>query len=157
MLILINKEGRFSDLAHFLRMFNKNVTMKKIFILFTLIASVLTASAQYSRNGIDNNAVKTSFSSPIALTDGSMIENITVYPNPVTDLLKVSFKSNQSSIAVISLFNNIGKQTFSQESEVEVGTNIISIDVRSKGVEPGIYFVQVKIGREVATRKLIVK
>jgi hypothetical protein len=138
-------------------MSNKKVLMKKIFILFTLLASVYTASAQFSRNSVDNNAVKTSFSSPVVLTDGSMIENITVYPNPVTDLLKVSFKSNQSSIAVISIFNNIGKQAFSQESEVETGTNIISIDIRSKGIEPGIYFVQLKIGREVATRKLIVK
>jgi hypothetical protein len=144
-------------LAHFLRMSNKKVTMKKIFILFTILAFAYSTSAQFSRNGVDNNAVKTSFSSPVVLTDGSMIENITVYPNPVTDLLKVSFKSNQSSIAVISIFNNIGKQAFSQESEVESGTNILSIDIRSHGIEPGIYFVQLKIGREVATRKLIVK
>jgi len=138
-------------------MFNKNLTMKKIFILFTILASVFTASAQFSGNLVDNSAVKTSFSSPVVLTDGNMIENVTVYPNPVTDLLKVSFRSNQSSIAVISIFNNIGKQAFSQESEVEVGTNIIPIDLRNYGIEPGIYFVQLKIGREVATRKLIVK
>ena len=144
-------------MAHFLRMFNKNLTMKKIFILFTILASVFTASAQFSGNLVDNSAVKTSFSSPVVLTDGNMIENVTVYPNPVTDLLKVSFRSNQSSIAVISIFNNIGKQAFSQESEVEVGTNIIPIDLRNYGIEPGIYFVQLKIGREVATRKLIVK
>jgi len=131
--------------------------MKKIFILFTILASVFTASAQFSGNLVDNSAVKTSFSSPVVLTDGNMIENVTVYPNPVTDLLKVSFRSNQSSIAVISIFNNIGKQAFSQESEVEVGTNIIPIDLRNYGIEPGIYFVQLKIGREVATRKLIVK
>ena len=144
-------------MAHFLRMSNKNITMKKIIILFIILASVFTASAQYSWNGIENNAVKTSFSSPVALTDGSIIENITVYPNPATDMLKVSFKSDQNNIAVVSLFNNIGKQAFSQESEVVTGTNIISIDIRSKGIEPGIYFVQLKIGREVATRKLIVK
>ena len=138
-------------------MSNKKVPMKKIFMLFTILASVYSTSAQFSRNGVDNNAVKTSFSSPVVLTDGSLIENITVYPNPVTDLLKVSFKSNQNSIAMISIFNNIGKQAFSQESEVETGTNIISIDIRSHGIEPGIYFVQLKIGRDVATRKLIVK
>lgn len=131
--------------------------MKKIFLLLTILASVFAASAQFPRNGNDNLPTKTSqIISNVTTTDG-FIESITVYPNPVFDVLKVTFKSNRNGKAVISLFNNIGKQAYSQDSEVEPGNNFISIDVKSKGIEPGIYFVQIKIGKEIATRKLIVK
>jgi hypothetical protein len=131
--------------------------MKKIYLLLTILATVFTASAQYSMNGMDNSAVKSSqFSHKIAINE-VFTESITVFPNPVVDVLKVSFKSSQNGKAVISFFNNIGKQAYSQDSEVEAGNNIVSIDIRSKGIEPGIYFVQIKIGIDVATRKLIVK
>ena len=86
-----------------------------------------------------------------------LIDNVTVYPNPVVDLLKVSFKSNRNSTAVISLFNNIGKQVLSQESLVETGNNLLTLDVRTKAVEPGIYFFQCVVENEVITRKLIIK
>ena len=131
--------------------------MKKIFLLLTILVSVFAASAQFSRNGNDNLPVKTPQIISIAATTDGFIESITVYPNPVFDVLKVTFKSNRSGKAVISLFNNIGKQVYSQDSEIESGNNFVSIDVKSKGIEPGIYFVQIKIGKEIATRKLIVK
>lgn len=131
--------------------------MKKIFLLFTICISVLAASAQYSRIGNENMQAKNSqITSSFNNTDG-FIENITVYPNPVIDVLKVTFKSNHRSIAVLSLFNNIGKQVFTQESEVEPGNNIISIDIRNKAIEPGIYFIQCTAENEKFTRKLIVK
>ena len=131
--------------------------MKKIFLLVIILSSVFFASAQFSRNGDDNLPPKTSqIISSGATTDG-FIESITVYPNPVFDVLKVTFKSNRNGKAVISLFNNIGKQAYIQDSDIESGNNIVSIDVKSKGIEPGIYFVQIKIGKEIATRKLIVK
>jgi len=131
--------------------------MKKIFLLFSIFLSVFAATAQYSRYGNENLQAKGSqITSSVSSTDG-MIENITVYPNPVIDVLKVTFKSNRNSIAVVSLFNNIGKQVYSQESEVQAGNNIVSIDIRSKAIEPGIYFAQIMVGKEVVTRKLIVK
>lgn len=130
--------------------------MKKIFLLVTIFISVLAAAAQSSRNGVENMQTKNQQISSVISSDG-FIENITVYPNPVTDLLKISFKSNHKSIAVVSLFNNIGKQVYTQESAVESGNNLISIDIRSKAIEPGIYFVQCIAENEIFTRKLIVK
>lgn len=130
--------------------------MKKIFLLVTIFISVLAAAAQSSRNGVENMQTKNQQISSVISSDG-FIENITVYPNPVTDLLKISFKSNHKSIAEVSLFNNIGKQVYTQESAVESGNNLISIDIRSKAIEPGIYFVQCIAENEIFTRKLIVK
>lgn len=92
----------------------------------------------------------------MASSDG-MLESITVYPNPVVDELKISFRSSQRSTAVISFFNNIGKQVFKLETDVESGNNIISIDIKSKSIEPGVYFVQLFSDNQTITRKLIVK
>lgn len=85
------------------------------------------------------------------------IENMSVYPNPVVDLLKVTFKSNLSGVIEVVIFNNIGKRVYSKESAIETGNNVISIDIRSKAIEPGIYFIQCVAEKEVFTRKLIVK
>jgi len=46
---------------------------------------------------------------------------------------------------------------YSQESGVEPGNNTISIDIRSKSIEPGVYFIQLFDENQTITRKLIVK
>jgi hypothetical protein len=130
--------------------------MKKILLLAVLLVFVFAAEAQSSRSGMENLQMKNSQIASVNSTDG-FIENITVYPNPVVDLLKISLKSNQKCVALISLFNNIGKMVYSQESTVEQGNNLFYIDIQSKAIEPGIYFVQCIAGNETFTRKLIVK
>lgn len=131
--------------------------MKKILLLLIISISIVFAEAQPSRNRADNLQVKTSQLTPnVAASDG-IIDNITVFPNPAVDELKIAFKSSRRNQAVVALFNNIGKQVYKQESDVEPGNNIISINIRSKSIEPGVYFVQIKSENQTFTRKLIVK
>lgn len=131
--------------------------MKKIFLLLIISISILSATSQSERNKADNLQVKTNqFAFNDASSEG-IIDNITVYPNPVVDELKVAFRSNQRGLAVVSLFNNIGKQVFKEQSEVEPGNNIILVNIRSKSIEPGVYFVQLVSENQTITRKLIVK
>jgi hypothetical protein len=131
--------------------------MKKIILLFVLLISVYISKAQSTRNGTENLSIKNPMMVSSLSGSEGFIDNITVYPNPVIDLLKVSFKSAHKGIAVISLFNNIGKQVYVQEAVVEPGNNILTIDIKSKSVEPGIYFFQCVAENEVFTRKLILK
>lgn len=131
--------------------------MKKIFLLLSISISVLAASAQTPINRNENFQSKNlQVASPVNVTDG-FIDNLTVYPNPVMDVLKVTFKSSRKSVVVISLFNNIGKQVYNQESGVETGNNIVSIDIRSKSIEPGVHFIKLFSEGQTITRKLIVK
>jgi len=131
--------------------------MKKIFLLSIIFATLLSVHAQSINNVADNQLNKNSLSSAFVSSKDNFIDNLSVYPNPVVDLLKISFKSGYKSIATISFFNNIGKQVFVQESDVVPGNNLFSIDMRNKSIEPGIYFVQIAVQSEVLTRKLIVK
>jgi len=132
--------------------------MKKIFLLSFIIASFLAVNAQTARNSSSLLPLKSSFQASAfqASAEGN-IESLAIYPNPVVDQLKISFRSSHKSIADISIFNNIGKQVFTQQSEVEPGQNFFTIDVRNNSIEPGIYFVQIVSENEKNTRKLIVK
>jgi len=131
--------------------------MKKILLLLVISISIFSAAAQSLSNKAYNQQVKTSQFASNAVSPDGFIENITVYPNPVVDELKVSFRSSQRSLAKVSLFNNIGKQVFKQEEDVQPGNNIISIDIRSRSIEPGVYFIQIFAENQTITRKLIVK
>jgi hypothetical protein len=131
--------------------------MKKILLLLAICISVFSTSAQSSGGKANNTVVKSSQFGSIAVAPDGFIENITVYPNPVADELKISFRSSHRSVAQVSLFNNIGKQVLKQETDVEPGNNMVSIDIRSKSIEPGVYFIQILSGNQTITRKLIVK
>lgn len=131
--------------------------MKKIFLLSIIIASFLPVNAQMARNSNSLIFSKSNQANSLQASVDGIIENIAVYPNPVVEQLKVAFKSSRRTTAAISIFNNIGKQVYTHESEVELGQNIFTIDVRESSIEPGIYFVQVVSENEKYTRKLIVK
>lgn len=122
--------------------------------MFLLAFSV---SAQNSKYVYENQQAKSTQVSSGVTEPDNFISFVSVYPNPVADVLKISFKSSRNSKVMISLFNNIGKQVYSQESNVEPGNNMFTIDVRSKSIESGIYFVQLLAEKEVLTKKLIIK
>lgn len=129
--------------------------MKKILLLLIILTSVFASNADPTRSWF-NFSLNGTETLAAAVPDG-FIENISIYPNPVMDLLKISFKCNKSSTVVISLFNTIGKQIYTQQTSAEPGSNLISIDIRNKAIDPGIYFIQCKADDEIYTRKLIVK
>ena len=122
-----------------------------------MFLAAFSVNAQSSRIEADNQVNKNSVTSLSITATDDFIDNLSVYPNPVADFLKISFKSGKKSRAMLSLFNNIGKQVYVQESEVVTGNNLFSIDLRSKSIESGIYFIQIVVENEVITRKVIVK
>ncbi len=131
--------------------------MKKILLLLVIYVSIYSATA-HSSGVVSGNILQSSseFALNTVSTEG-IIDNITVYPNPVVDELKISFRISQAGRAGVAIFNNIGKLVYKQESDVEPGNNIISIDIRSKAIEPGVYFIQLQADNQSFTRKLIVK
>jgi hypothetical protein len=136
-------------------MFNKNTPMKKIFLLLIMLTSVYFSQADPVKSGLLSTNL--SKESSVAVFSGGLIDNVSVYPNPVVDILKVSFRCNHSCSVTISLLNTIGKKVYTQESDAEPGNNVVAIDIRNKEIEPGIYFIQCQTKDEIFTRKLIVK
>jgi len=142
-------------LERFFFFFFKNSIMKRIFFISLIFVAFGSVLAQTSKKSNDNPQSK---NASISMAQSlSAIENMNVYPNPVVDMLKVSFKSNRNGFIGIAVINTIGKRVYSQESAIEIGSNVISIDIKGKAIEPGIYFIQCVAENEVFTRKLIVK
>lgn len=131
--------------------------MKKIILLFAISLSVFTSGVYASGYSKIPGPVKSSqFNVSEQVRDNS-INNVSVYPNPVSDILKISFKSNNQNKAVITLFNTIGNQVVTDQTEVNEGNNLFSIDIRKNAIAPGVYFVRLAVENEVFLRKLVVK
>jgi len=96
---------------------------------------ILTSIACPTNNlGIDDNVTKNS--------------NVKVYPNPVNDILNISFEHGISSV---SLYNLMGQEVFSKS----INANETSIDVSN--LAAGTYLVKVQVDNEVQTLKVIKK
>jgi hypothetical protein len=75
--------------------------------------------------------------------------NIKLWPNPSSGKFKVTYSSNESADAVI--FNSEGKKVFAKtalKSEEEINL---------AGYAKGIYFVQLRIGKKIENRKLLLE
>jgi hypothetical protein len=131
--------------------------MKRIFLLSLIIVAVSIVMAQPSKKSNEILQQKNTSIAVAQAFSNSAVENINVFPNPVVDMLKVSFKSYRSGTIAIAIINTIGKRVFIQESAMELGNNVISVDIKGKSIEPGIYFIQCVVENEVFTRKLIIK
>lgn len=74
------------------------------------------------------------------------LRNIVVYPNPVKDILNVSF---DNAINSVSIYNMVGQQVFTKS----VNANEDTINV--SGLTSGTYFVKVQAEDKVKTLKII--
>lgn len=77
---------------------------------------------------------------------------LSVYPNPVIDEIHVAAKDVDEEI-MITLFNVEGKKVIEQSYE----PGDITIDVASKSLNSGIYFLQMEADGNTTVKKLLVK
>ncbi len=85
-------------------------------------------------------------------TFGEEVKNVSVYPNPVSDVLTVLFEA-QSSTSTVVIADITGKQVYNQHIESSLFTNH-RIDVSQ--FNKGIYFLTVVNGGSRSVQKVIV-
>jgi hypothetical protein len=78
-------------------------------------------------------------------------DNILVYPNPANDKVTVDFGMKLYDHIDIRVFNIIGEQTGNYNYSGSA-TNAFRIDLGNN--PPGIYFLNIKAGNSVVTRKV---
>ena len=83
----------------------------------------------------------------------NLFSSFSMYPNPATNEVFMSWKDVESNVA-ITLFNSLG-QRLQQFSETELaGKTSSSLDVSRYAA--GIYFITIKAGNKLETKKLII-
>lgn len=110
-----------------------------------------------STSGYGNNA----YIDDINITQGAGIEDaivssFSVYPNPATDAVNVSFNSAHSSDALISIYNIDGSLVYQSSNFVTHGNNLISVPVSN--LDNGFYTVRINVeGEMIQDRFVVVK
>ena len=85
----------------------------------------------------------------------SGIEDLTVFPNPVSGALRVRFSVNEPSAVGCRLTDMAGKTLCLESFPSDAGENTHTLDVSS--LSPGIYLLEVSTGRGKAVRKVTVQ
>ncbi len=89
-----------------------------------------------------------SFTTTLRMGDEAIAttDEMRVYPNPAADLLHVTFNANESSKAVIKIYNAIGEVLMNKTVATTIGNNNFTLDIRS--LASGMYFVAIESGNE---------
>ena len=113
--------------------------------------SIATSGFTLTGEDIDNyQLTQPTLSADITSTLGLEVPTlkalVTMYPNPVKDQLTI--KSNKH-IEQIGLFNVLGQEV----KKLKAQQKLMTLDVSN--LNPGVYFVNVTIGSEIYTHKII--
>ncbi|WP_114905156.1 S8 family serine peptidase [Kordia sp. SMS9] len=99
---------------------------------------------------IDDIRVETTLS----LGENTLEKAITMYPNPATNNVDIAINTTIGNTYEIELLNSIG-QTITKINETRFSASAQQkLDV--SGFDTGLYFVKIKVGDQVVTKKLIV-
>lgn len=70
--------------------------------------------------------------------------NSSVYPNPAVGILNLEFKSKNSVISAIEIYNSKGNFIYSKTHETNYGLNEESINLNDLGIQQGTYFLVIR-------------
>lgn len=88
--------------------------------------------------------------------DNKVLNNVKVYPNPVTDLLNLTFLVNKDSNVTIMIMDVLGNEVATLFSErLSAGQQIQSFNIASK-LTSGFYFVRLIVGNETVIKRISV-
>ena len=93
----------------------------------------------------------------VSVEEKDLISNndITISPNPATDILTVSYSASEPGTVLISLLDILGRKAIVlPEKYTDSGIHKELIDISS--LNSGIYFISVRIGSGIITRKVVV-
>lgn len=80
-------------------------------------------------------------------------KNVSVYPNPVTDMLNISFALPKSDKISIDILNAVGQVVQSENVNNDGGAKVVKINTTS--LAKGIYFIKLAANEQIITRKFI--
>ena len=77
-----------------------------------------------------------------------------IYPNPFIDKVNISITTGSKDLARVRLFDNIGQLILNQQSTIQAGVNIVTVN-NLNSLPKGTYVLEVRTADKVLTQKLI--
>jgi hypothetical protein len=87
----------------------------------------------------------------------SQEEKLSVYPNPASDQLKIDFLSDGNILLDIEVIDLTGKVVLKYEGRVNIEQDIFKAELDISSLQRGVYFVKLKQGERIYSKKLMVK
>jgi hypothetical protein len=84
-----------------------------------------------------------------------VISGMKIYPNPASDAVNITFSSEESADAVVSVMNLMGQTVYTSNVNIHEGYNMVNVPVNQ--FSAGVYVVNIKSNKGTSTQKMIVK
>ena len=98
---------------------------------------------------------RTGVTSPSSIEENSIVETISIFPNPVNDIATLSFTTTEKSKTAITIFNILGEVVYSNEiGSLASGQHIMPIS--TSGISEGMYFVNLITNNKIITKKITI-
>lgn len=113
-----------------------------------LTVSYLNASGAYTANSV---AIKVN-SSLVGIQDLSLNSSFNIFPNPAYESFRIELRNPRQTLCRVEVVNVLGDIVLSENlgNGTEISGTVSIFDLPN-----GIYFVRIKLGDKVLTRKLI--
>ena len=92
-------------------------------------------------------------SSSTAIDEHANVSGFSLFPNPTTGNVNVSFNTSNSNATTIVVLDVLGKEIYNQTIEVTSNVNHKTIDL--KAFSNGLYFVKIINGNDQVIQKII--
>jgi len=113
------------------------------------ISSVATLEGTFP-TGFSPSPMACSFAGVVT----NKLEELTVYPNPSSDNVNISFSSSDATDVEVSIFNLLGEKIKTINTTSSIGSNNININVNDFTV--GQYIIQIQKNNKLTTTKFTV-
>ncbi len=88
--------------------------------------------------------------------DDKVLNNVKVYPNPVSDLLNLTYRVNKDANVTIKIMDVLGNEIATLLSErIAAGEQTSSFNIASR-LNSGFYFVRFNVGNETVIKRISV-
>jgi hypothetical protein len=106
---------------------------------------------------VDSNSVYIDLTAAIHTTDQPTVMTLNLFPNPAKGFVNVMVRSDAAESFVAKITDLTGRTvSVLNYGTLPSGMNKISIDL-SNGIVPGIYFIELKSGKQSYSGKLVIK
>jgi Secretion system C-terminal sorting domain len=110
--------------------------------------------AVFYRLKIRTTAGATSYSKIIRIPYGFAVTKVSVAPNPVHDMMQITINTADKDLMELYLYDMSGKIIRKINTDLQSGTNVVSIDNISN-LQSGMYLVVVSTSKETFRQKIV--
>jgi hypothetical protein len=129
-------------------------TLSASYYSYDYLTHLSIQPALYYRLKIKKTNGNISYSKVIRIPYGSFVTKISIIPNPVHDMMQVTINANNNNLMEAYIYDMSGKAVRKIKTNLQVGTNVISIDQLSE-LQSGMYVVAIYTEGEIFRQKIV--